>query len=179
MPTFTDGGLVHQGSLNRLSAGVDSVGRLLTGAPAPRAYIPTATASLAAPRSTTNRVDALIGLATFGINNDFMAGSGGMFIQTGGVYVAFAQVSFAPNASGTRSCSILLNGFAPDGNGVALAAEKAVSATDITTVTCETQPMMLAAGSALFLNAWQSSGGPLNVVTGLSGTFMSVTRLGE
>lgn len=181
MPTFTDGAFVHQADLNLLSHGIDQLSLLLTGVPAPRSYIPTATAKLTATQSTTNRTDKTVTFDAAGVNNDVMwvAAQSAFIVQTGGVYVAHGQASFVANSSGTRSCSILLNGVAPDGNGVALAAEGAVSGTDITTVTCQTQPMALAPGAAIYFNVWQSSGGSLNITNSLSGTFMAVTRLGN
>jgi hypothetical protein len=181
MPTFTDGAFVHQGALNLLSHGIDQLSLLLTGVPAPRSYIPTATAKITSTKSIVNRTDTRITFDAAGVNNDavWVAAQSAFIIQTGGVYVVHGQAEFSPNSTGTRSCSILLNGVAPDGNGVALGAEGAVSGTDDTTVTCQTQPMALAPGAAVYFNVWQSSGGSLNVTTGLSGTFMSVMRLGN
>jgi hypothetical protein len=108
-----------------------------------------------------------------------VAARAAFIIQTGGVYVAFGQACWTANSSGTRSCSILLNGAAPDGNGVALSAEAAPSGTDLATLCAQTPPMALAPGAALYFNVWQSSGGALTLATGLSGTFMGVMRLGN
>lgn len=181
MPTFADGFFIRQSDLNLLSNGVDQLSLALTGVPAPRSYVPTATAKINTTQATADRTDHVVAFNTGGVNNDVMwvAAASAFIINTGGVYVAHGQVCFSQNGTGTRSCSILLNGVAPDGNGVALGAEKAVSAGDLTVVTCQTQPMALAPGAALYLNAWQSSGGALNLNTGFSGTFLSVVRWGN
>jgi hypothetical protein len=149
--------------------------------PAPRAYIPTATAKITSTKSISNRTDTQVIFDSGGVNNDVMwvAARSAFVIITGGVYVAYGQACWAANATGTRSCSILLNGTAPDGNGVALAAEGAVSSGDRTTLCCQTPPMALAPGAAIYFNVWQSSGGLLNLDTGLSGSFMAVMRQGN
>lgn len=181
LPTFTDGVFVHQADLNLLSNGIDQLSLLLTGVVAPRSYIPTATAKITSTQSIANRTDTLVTFDSAGVNNDviWVAASSAFVIKSGGIYVVYGQACWAPNASGTRSCSVLLNGTAPDGNGIALAAEGAVSSTDRTTLCCQTQPLVLAPGAAVYFNVWQSSGGSLNIDTALSGTFMAVMRQGN
>lgn len=181
MPTFVDAAFVHQTSLNRLSDGINYQSLLLTGVPAPRQYIPTATAKITSTKSIANRTDTQVVFDSAGVNNDaiWVAAHAAFVIQTGGVYVAFGQACFTANNTGTRSCSILLNGAAPDGNGVALSAMAHPSSTDLATLCVQTPPMALAPGAALYFNVWQSSGGSLTLATGLSGTFMGVMRLGN
>jgi hypothetical protein len=181
MPTFTDGAFMHQSYLNLLSNGLVNQSLLLTGVPPPRAYIPTATAKITTTHAVANRTDTQVIFDAAGVNNDvmFVAAQAAFVIKTGGVYVAWGQACWTANATGTRSCSILLNGAAPDGNGVALTAEGAPSGSDLATICCQTQPMALSPGAALYFNTWQSSGGSLNLNTGISGTYMAVMRLGN
>jgi hypothetical protein len=181
MPTFVDGNFVHQADLNSLSWGVNDLSLLLTGVPAPRSYIPTATAKLTSTRTLTTGQDTTITFDSAAINNDviWVAAQSAFVLQTGGVYVAWAQGAFTANATGIRSVSILLNGTAVPSNSVAIGGEKAISGTDITTISAETPPMALAPGAALYYNAFQSSGGNLTLQTGLGGSFMCVMRLGN
>lgn len=181
LPTFADGAFVHQADLNILSTTVNNQSLLLTGVPAPRTYIPAATAKITSTKSIANATDTIVTFDSAGVNNDaiWVAAQSAFVLQTGGVYVAWGQACFTANATGTRSCSILLNGTFPDGNGVALAANKAPSGTDLATICVQTLPMALAPGAALYFNVWQSSGGALTLATGISGTFMGLMRIGN
>lgn len=181
MPTFTDGTFVHQGSLAQLATGITNLSVLLNGVPPPRAYVPTAIAKLTSTRSLTTATDTTITFDSATVNNDgiWVAARAAFVIQTGGVYTAYGQGSFTANATGTRSVSILLNGTIVAANSVALAARKAASGTDLTTLCAQTPAMYLAPGATLYFNAWQNSGGTLTIGTGLSGTFMCVERIGN
>lgn len=180
MPTFTDGVVVHATSLNSLSTGINSINSLLTGAVAPRAYVPTATANINTPHSLANATDTIITFDVAGVNNDvlWIAGQQPFTVQTAGIYIAWAQACFTANATGVRTAGILLNGTSVASNSVARASEGAPSGTDLSTMSLKTPPMSLSAGATLYFTAWQSSGGALNLDFVLSGSFMAVMRVG-
>lgn len=180
MPTFTDGVVVNAATLNKLSTGINNLNSLLTGAVAPRQYVPTATASINTPHLLANTTDTIITLDVAGVNNEaiWVAGQQPFTVQTAGVYVAWGQVSFTANATGVRTGGILLNGTSVASNSVARCSEAAASGTDLSTMSMKTPPMSLAVGAVLYLTAWQSSGGGLNLDYTLSGAFMAVMRIG-
>jgi hypothetical protein len=181
MPTFTDGVVVHQASLNALSTGINNIFLLMTGVVAPRTYVPTATAKINTPHLTANTTDTVITFDQAGVNNDniWTAGQQAFTIQTGGVYLAMAQANFTANNTGVRTCGILLNGTSVAANSVARGSQKSPSATDLATFNAMTAPMSLAPGATLYFTCWQSSGGNLNLDNTLSGAFMSVIRIGN
>lgn len=180
MPTFTDGVVVNAATLNKLSTGINNLNSLLTGAVPPRQYVPTSTASINVTHSLANVTDTIITLDAAGVNNDGMwiAGQQPFTVQTAGVYVAWGQVNFTANGTGVRTGGILLNGTSVASNSVARCSEAATSGTDLTTMSMKTQPMSLAVGATLYLTAWQSSGGALNLDPSLSGAFLCVMRIG-
>lgn len=180
MPTFTDGVVVHATSLNSLSTGINGISSLLTGAVAPRAYVPTATAFINTPHLTANATDTIITFDVAGVNNDniWTAGQQPFTVQTAGIYIAWAQANYTANATGVRTAHILLNGTSVATNAVARGSIPAPSGTDLGTLCLKTPPMSLSAGATLYFSGWQSSGGGLNLDYLLSGTFMAVMRLG-
>lgn len=183
MPTFTDATVVHQASLNSLSTGVNNLSLLMTGVPAPRTYIPTSAAFINTNHSIPNSTDTIVTLdQAFSavVNNDNMwvAGQNAFTIQTGGVYIAYAQLHFDLNATGVRALHILLNGTAVS-NSVAAASDNALNVGEGNAFSARTPPMALAPGATLYLSAYQNSGGALNLTTVLSGTYMSVIRVGN
>jgi hypothetical protein len=180
MPTFTDGVVVHAIDLTKLSTGVNNINSLLTGAVAPRLYVPTATAKINTTHSCSNATDTLITLDIAGVNNDnmYVVGQQAFTVQTAGVYVAWAQASYTANATGVRTGHILLNGTSVSTNAVARGSEGAPSGTDLATFSLKTPPMSLSVGALLYFSCWQSSGGALNLDPSLSGAFMAVMRIG-
>lgn len=180
MPTFVDAVVVHATSLNALATGINNLNSLLTGAVAPRLYVPTVTASINTPHLMATATDTIMTFDVSNINNDNMrAASVNHFtIQTAGIYIVWAQACFTANATGVRAAHILLNGTSVATNAVARASEGAPSGTDLATIALKTPPMSLAAAATLYLSTWQSSGGNLNLDTGLSGSFMAALRIG-
>jgi hypothetical protein len=181
MPTFADSVVVHATSLNSLSTGINNLNSLLTGAVAPRAYVPTATASINTTHSTNNATDTIVTFDASAVNNDSMwvASVSQFTIQTAGIYIAWAQGCYTANATGIRTAHILLNGTSVASNSVARYSQVAPSGTDLATMCMKTPPLSLAVGATLYFSAWQSSGGALNLDVGLSGTFMGVMRVGS
>lgn len=180
MPTFTDGVVVHATDLNKLPTGINALNTLLTGAVAPRAFVPTVGASINTPHLLANTTDTVITFDAGGVNNNNMwvSGQPAFTIQTAGVYVAWAQGNWTANATGVRTIGILLNGTSVGSNSVARASAAAASGTDLTTISVKTPPMSLAVGALLYCSCWQSSGGGLNLDYTLSGAFMAIMRIG-
>jgi hypothetical protein len=182
MPTFVDATIVHQWQLNRLASGISNLSLLLNGVAPPRTYIPAVSANINASQSIPNAADTTVVWNTTGINNDAMWASAlgsQLTLQTGGVYIARAQTHFAINATGTRACHIMLNGTNIIANSVAVTAVNAVGVSADTLFTAMTPPMRLAPGATLYLSVFQNSGGALNLITTLSGTSLSLIRIGN
>lgn len=180
MPTFTDGVVVHAVDLTKLPTGINSLNTLLTGAVAPKVIVPTATARINVGHPIANATDTVITFDVAGVNNEaiWVAGQQAFTIVTAGVYIAWAQGSYVANATGIRTAHILLNGTSVASNSVARGAIAAPSGTDLATFSLKTAPMSLAVGATLYFSAWQSSGGSLSLDQTLSGTHMSVMRVG-
>jgi hypothetical protein len=182
MPTFLDGVLVHAVSLTSLSSGVNSLNSLLTGAVAPRAYVPTSTAHINALQSIANNTNTVVTWGSAGLNNDAMWASGSptlFTVKTAGVYIAWAQAHFSAAAGGVRACYILLNGTNIATNTVASAFRNPLNAGDGNFFCCVTPPMQLAVNATLAVAVYQNTGGSLSLDNTDSGAFMGVTRIGS
>jgi hypothetical protein len=181
MPTFIDSVLVNATPLTALATGVNSINSLLTGAVAPRAYVPTSTAKITSNKSISNNSDTVVTFDSAGVNNDTMwtAAVNHFTIKTAGVYVAWAQCHFSANATGVRSCHIMLNGTSPTSNSVAAAARNAFPSGDGSFFVAVSPPLSLAVNAQLFFSVFQNSGGALNLDTVDSGAFMGVLRIGS
>jgi hypothetical protein len=180
MPTFTDGILVHAASLTSLSTGVNSINSLLTGANAPRAYVPTSTARITSNKSISNNLDTLVTFDSAGVNNDTMwtAAVNHFTVKTAGVYLVWAQAHFTAAAGGIRAAYILLNGTSVTTNAVAGAFRNPLNFGDGNFFCCVTPPLSLAVNATLFFSVYQNSGGALNLDSVDSGAFMGVVRIG-
>jgi hypothetical protein len=182
MPTFTDGQFVRQGQLNLLSAGINNLSLLLAGANQPRAYVPAVAANINATQAIANNVDQTVTWNTTSINNDGMwvnTATDHLTIGSTGVFLCWARVHFAANATASRAAHIMLNGTSIIANSVGVTSVNAVGAAADTIFTCMTAPLRLAAGSTLYLSVYQNSGGALNLLTTLSGTMFSAIRIGQ
>jgi hypothetical protein len=182
MPTFADGAFVHQASLNLLSAGVTNLSTLLNGVVPTRSYIPAVGAKLTSSQSVANATDQTVSWSSTSLSNDGMWVNTlpqQLTLQTGGVFIAWAQVHFTSNSTGTRACHIMLNGTSIIANSVAVTAVNAVGAAADNLFTCMSPPMRLAPGATLYLSVFQNSGVSLNLLTTLSGTTLSAIRIGN
>lgn len=182
MPTFTDGAIVHQGQLNLLAAGITNLSLLLNGVPPTRAYIPAVSVKTTTPHTIPNNADTTV--TTWdgsSINNDAMWSSGltALTLQTGGVYIAWAQTHFTANAVGIRAVHVMLNGTSIIANSVAVATVNNLNAGGGNAFTAMSMPMRLAPGATLYLSVYQNSGGGLNIDIPESGTFLSALRIGN
>lgn len=92
-------------------------------------------------------------------------------IPSAGTYIAIARVRFDKNANGSRAVnisttsasSVIQNNSKPNENSV------------ITQIQCS-YPFTCTGATTIYLNAWQSSGGKLNVFSG-AGTEMRLIRV--
>ena len=181
MPTFLDGVLVHAASLTSLSTGVNSINTLLTGANAPRNYVPTATANITADHTISNNLDTIITFDAAGVNNDaaWTSGVNHFTIKTAGVYLALAQAHFTAAAGGIRAAYILLNGTSVATNAVGAAFRNPLNFGDGNFFAVAAPPMSLAVNATLYFSVYQNSGGSLALNAGDSGAFMSLIRIGS
>jgi hypothetical protein len=182
MPTFADGKLINAATLNVLPTGLNALSTLMTGAVAPRLYIPTVGASVTTTHAIASATDTTVRFDTAGINNDTMwvSGTTQLTVHTAGNYIAWAQVTFDANVTGLRALHILLNGTSVTSNVVAGASDNALTvAGSVSQLMCRTPPMVLAVNATLFLSVFQNSGSSVSVDSIVSGTFLCVTRIGK
>jgi hypothetical protein len=181
MHTFAAGQFMHQTYLNAMSVWENNIGLALTGSVPPRAYIPTAHALLTVNQSTANSTNTIVSFGSAGVNNDGMWSAGApdhFTIQTDGMYYVTGQVHFDLNATGSRAAHILLNGTSVF-NSIAAFTQNAVGSGEGSAIPIIMAPIKFVAGTTLYLQVWQSSGGSLNVTTTLSGTFLCAVRVGD
>jgi hypothetical protein len=172
---------MHQTWLNAMSVWVNNIGHTLTGSAPPRAYVPTSHARLTGTQSIPDSTDTIVSFGAAGINNDGMWVSGNpdhFTIQTDGLYYVTGQVHFDLNSTGSRAAHILLNGTSVY-NSIAAFTQNAVGSGEGSAIPIVMSPIKFVAGTTLYLQVWQNSGGALNVTTTLSGTFLSVVRVGD
>lgn len=182
LPTFTDGVLVHATSLTALSTGVNGINTLLTGAVAPRSYIPTAHAKITSNKTISNNLDTIVTFDAAGINNDaaWATAVNHFTIKTAGTYIAWAQCNFAAAAGGIRAAYILLNGTSVTTNAVAAGFDNAFNFGGGNFFCVATPPMALAVNATLYFSVYQNCGVSLALAaTTESGNFMSLIRLGS
>lgn len=181
MPTFTDGTLVHQASLNSLSTGINNLSSYLLGAVPPRTYLPYAALHQSAAQSIPTNADTLLNFDTADVNNDNMwvsSANNQLTVQTAGTYAVFAQASFVGNATSDRYLFILMNGTSTSTNAVAEDHQAGLNAGDGNLLHCSAFLPSLAAGATLYLSVWQGSGGALNTVAGRSTPRFYAWRIG-
>lgn len=180
MPTFTDGTFVRQGDLNTLATGISDISTVLTGAGAPRNYVPALYASITSSHSIPRNVDTVITFDAASINNDGMwtSGQSALTIQTGGIYIAAAQAHLAPNTGTAIACHIQLNGTSVF-NAVAACATQGINSGEGNAMVAVSPPLILPPGSTLYISVFQNTSGSVNVTTTNSGTFISIVRIGN
>jgi hypothetical protein len=123
----------------------------------------------AAAQNLTTGTAATLTLTGVTFDTDSMSSvAGTITVQTPGYYLIHGSVGFASNATGYRNATILVSGANAFGR-VGLAA----SPTTNNTVVPVTALTYIAALGTIQLQALQSSGGTLAVVTGLSYSWLS------
>lgn len=99
--------------------------------------------------------------------------------KTSGKYLVSMQVAFPANATGVRYAILRKNAAGASGGGtaIAFARDQSASATGASYVS-KTLEVNMAANDYLELFAIQTSGGNLTTVTGISGTYVQMRRVG-
>lgn len=182
MPTFVTASMVHQAQLNLLSTGINNLSLLLTGAVAPRSYIPAATASINTTQSIANNADQTVTWNVAGVNNDVGWASSApdhLTVKSPGVYIAWAQAHFTSNGTGHRALHVMQNGTSIIANSIAVNAVPAVGASADTIFMAISPPLRMAVGAQIYLSVYQNSGGALNLLNTLSGSFLALVRWGQ
>lgn len=113
------------------------------------------------------------------INNDGMYDASlpdRLTIQTPGIYISFAQNHFTSNGTGLRAIDILALGTSPTSNAIGANSDSGISSGP-NLMQAVGAPVPLDAGSALYLNLFQSSGGSLATLTTYGGCWMAAVYL--
>jgi hypothetical protein len=169
MPTFTDGVVVHQTSLNALSTGVNNLNTVVTGAVAPRAYVPLLRLKRTAAQSIPNTTNTAVSWDTIDVNNDNMftlVSPTQITIQTAGSYALDVEFGWAANNTGGRTIWGTKNSTS---TANAVCIDEQISATMATgrgnTMHIATVLPNCVVGDTFFAIVYQASGGALNSVT--------------
>lgn len=116
MPTFTDGSVVHQAGLNGLSTGINNLNTVVTGAVAPRAYVPIARLRRVNAQTFPNAINTLVQWDTVDVNNDNMftlVSPTQVLVQTAGSYALDVEFGWTANSAGGRVLWGCKNGTSP------------------------------------------------------------------
>lgn len=181
MPTFTTATVPTAANLNAVITGIRSLNSLLMGQASPATvYTPAVTAYVNVPHAVATGTDTVITFDAITVNDDngWVASNSQLTVHTAGIYIASAMAHFDPNATGERFIHILLNGTSVVSNCVAAASQDANNVGEGNAFTAISQPLSLAVGAQVYLSVFQSSGGSLNVDITLSGTALSLLRIG-
>jgi len=186
MPTFTDGNVVHQASLNALSTGINNINTTVTGAAAPRSYVPTVRLRRVAGQNITNNTNTTISWDTIDVNNDNMftlVSPTQITIQTAGSYAFDCEFGFTLNGSGHRVIWGTKNGTSTTANSVATDEQTAMSGATGRGNTMHMATVMpnCVVGDTFFVIVFQDSGVTLTSIT--SGfqpvSSLSMWRIGQ
>lgn len=185
MPTFTDGVVVHQGSLNSLSTGINNLNTTVTGAVAPRAYVPMVRLRRVNAQSIPNTANTQVSWDTVDVNNDNMftlVSPTFITIQTAGSYALDVEWGWVNNTTGDRVIWGTKNGTSTTANSVCTDEQHGVSL-----ITGRGNTMHIATvlpncvvGDTFFTLVFQNSGGALACVSGAFSPFsaLSMWRIG-
>lgn len=170
MPTFTDGTVVHQASLNSLSTGINNLGTVVTGAVAPRAYVPMVRLRRVAAQTIANATNTTVQWDTIDVNNDNMftlVSPTQITIQTAGSYALDVEWGWTSSASQYRVIWGTKNGTSTTANSVC--TDEQLGITGITgrgnTMHIATVLPNCIVGDTFFVIVHQNSGGSLTSIT--------------
>lgn len=170
MPTFTDGVAVHQASLNALSAGINNLSTVSTGAVAPRAYVPALRLRRTNAQTITNTTNTPVSWDTIDSNPDNMftlVSPTQITIQTAGSYALEIEWGWTASAAGDRVIWGTKNGTSTTANSVC--TDEQHGATLITgrgnTMHIATVLPSCVVGDTFFVIVFQNSGGSLTSIT--------------
>lgn len=187
MPTFTDGVAVHAVDLNKLPTGINAINTTVTGAVAPRAYVPTVRLRRNAAQSVPNATNTLVSWDTIDINNDNMftlVTPTQLTVQTAGSYALDVEWGWTANNSGLgRVIWGTKNGTNTIANSVCTDEQKAITGPTGRGNTMHIATVLpnCVVGDTFFVLVYQDSGGALNSVsTGSTpASTFSMWRIGQ
>lgn len=190
VPTFTDGQVVHATDLNALGSSITNLFNYNQGGFSTQR--PCVIASQTTGQSIPSISDTLVTFNTAAVNTNNMwvaSQANQITIQTAGIYWLFSQIRWPSltqsvgNISGTVgdilkavSSSILLNGTNAQTNSVATQLIPYVNTGAGPATQCGLIAN-LAAGSTVFLNAWQSALGSQTLPTNFGGSYLGAIFL--
>lgn len=177
LTTFVDSVVVHQGGVNNLSTNIDTLCQLTTGKTAASAVStkPLIEVALNANQSMPNNSVQVISWNVANSNTDNMwvvSSPASLTIQTSGWYSILMQVSWASGTLSERNCGIMVNGLTESVNSVAKNDFQNSAASG--SIWFQVQAYKhLAAGATVYGYIYQSSGGALNLLSAVPGTYLS------
>jgi hypothetical protein len=177
IPTFTDGQIVHAADLNALGSNITNL--FNENQAGFRTQRPCVIAKQTTGQTlTTPNIDYLVNFQTAPVNTDNMwvsSVANQITIQHAGIYWLFGQVRWPPVAGTGVSSSILLNGTSPS-NAASTQLIPCVN-TGAGPATQNGLIANLAAGSVLYLDVWQNTGGSLTLPTDFGGSYLGAIFL--
>ncbi|GAA1030811.1 MULTISPECIES: TNF domain-containing protein [Amycolatopsis] len=181
IPTFTDGQIVHAADLNGLGSNLTNLYNYLNaGFTSQR---PCVIAKQTTGQSIPNATNTLVNFQSAAVNTDNMWNASQpnqLTIQHAGIYLLYSQTRYgavANSLSEAVTTSLLVNGTAVPGNAVSTQAQIPPSIGAGTALMCISL-VNLAAGSTVYLNAWQSTtGGAITLDTAYGGTYLAAVFL--
>lgn len=181
IPTFTDGQIVHSTDLNALGSNLTNLYTYLNASF--NSQRPCVIAKQTTGQSIPGSTNTLVNFQTAVVNTDNMwvaSVANQLTIQHAGIYLLYSQTRYGAVANALNyavTTSLLVNGTAVPGNAVSTAAMIPVSVGSGTALICMSL-QNLAAGSTVYLNAWQSTGGgSVTLDTAYGGTYLAAVFL--
>jgi hypothetical protein len=170
MPTFTDGVVVHQASLNSLSTGINNLNTVVTGAVAPRAYVPMVRLRRVNAQNITTGTNTTVSWDTIDVNTDNMftlVSPTQITVQTAGSYALDVEWGWTLSSAGDRVIWGTKNGTSTTANSVCTDEQHGASL-----ITGRGNTMHIATvlpncvvGDTFFVVVFQNSGGTLTSIT--------------
>lgn len=170
MPTFTDGTVVHQASLNSLSTGINNLSTYTLGAAPPRSYVPICRLRRVAGQTITNNTNTTISWDTIDSNPDNMftlVSPTQITIQTAGTYALDVEFGFTASTTGGRVLWGTKNGTSTTANSVCTDEQNGIMGPTGrgNTMHIATVLPSCVVGDTFFVIAYQNSGGSLTSIT--------------
>lgn len=169
MPTFTDGVVVHAVDMNKLPTGINNLNTVVTGAVAPRAYVPLLRLQRTASQTIPTATNTAVSWDTINVNNDNMftlVSPTQITIQTAGSYALDVEWGWTANGTGGRAIWGTKNSTS---TANAVCIDEQIPGTMATgrgnTMHIATVLPNCVVGDTFFVIVYQSSGGNLNSVT--------------
>lgn len=167
MPTFTDGVVVHQASLNSLSTGINNLSTYTLGAAPPRTYVPTLRLRKNGQTTITTNLNTNVSWDTIDVNTDNMftlSAPTVITVQTAGSYAVMVEYGWVQNSTGGRVLWVNKNGSNPSANGIGIdeqAASGPISTSRGNTHHIANMLPNCVVGDTFVVTVFQSSGGGL------------------